>query len=547
MRTILSILLALTLVTTLSSQARGDTVAYAIVIGNNATPIDAASEQLSPLRYADDDAVRYHQLFSRLGTSRLLVVLDKTTQRRYPGLASIAEPPTLETLRQVVATYAASMKADKKRGDKPVLYFAFSGHGARDKSGAAFLAMMDGSLTQDILFDEIIAELPSLYSHLMIDACNAGGVVGVRGGFFDKELEGQTAPVTPSDVLPILESRRIAAFPHVGVILATTLGQEAHEWSEVESGVFTHELLSGLLGPADVNGDLNVEYTEVQAFVAAANRGIKDPRAIPQVIARPPTSNQNVPLISLNALKGTRVLKGEVGSLGHFHIELINGQRYLDAHLVVGSKATVVVPLADAFLRTDTHEVRIPSSKLVAFDALQLSKRKIAARGSIDSAYRTSLFSSEYGRNYYQGYVDSIAALGVSFSERTSAVALPQSTAVVTSGPSSGVVMDTPSPKGNRTAAIAAASVSGVSAIAAITTGVLAFNAKNDYADTELQTRAQDAKQRYERYRTISIVTGVSSIAGGVAAYWLWPETTSTLVPSVAANGDFSVSIGVSW
>ena len=46
--------------------------------------------------------------------------------------------------------------------------------------------------------------------------------------------------------------------------------------------MFTHELLSGMLGAADVNGDLVVEYTEVQAFVAAANRDIKDPRAIPR-------------------------------------------------------------------------------------------------------------------------------------------------------------------------------------------------------------------------------------------------------------------------
>ncbi len=530
MRTILTTLLAVFLLTTLSSEARADTVAYAIVIGNNAIPVDTVSEQLRPLRYADDDAVRYHQLFSRLGTSRLLAVLDKTTQRRYPGLASIAEPPTLETLRQVVASYASSMKADKQRGHKPVLYFAFSGHGARDKNGGAFLAMMDGSLTQDILFDEIIAKLPTKYSHLMIDACNAGGVVGVRGDFFDNEVEGQTAPVTPGDVLPILNSRRIAAFPHVGVILATSLGQEAHEWSEVESGVFTHELLSGLLGPADVNGDLKVEYTEVQAFMAAANRGIKDPRAIPHVIARPPTSNQNVPLLSLPALAGAHVIKGDVGTLGHFHIELINGQRYLDAHLAVGSKVTVIVPLTDAFLRTSTHEVRIPSSKLVAFNDLQFSKRQVSARGSIDSGYRTSLFSSEYSKNYYKGYVDSIGAVGVIFKE-----------------PRSSVLADASRPSENRTAAITAASVSGGSALVAISTAVLALNAKSDYDDTDLQRRALDAKQRYDRYRTVSIAAGVLSLAGGVAAWWLWPESNAKLVPTITAAGDYSVSIGVSW
>jgi len=531
MRRIVSTFLGIAILIAVVSVAQAHTVSYAIVIGNNAVPIDAGSERLRPLHYADDDAVRYHQLFSRLGTSRLLVVLDKTTQRRYPNLASTSELPTLDNLRQVVATYAALMKADKVRGDKPVLYFAYSGHGASNKKGEGFLAMMDGALTQDILFDEVIAKLPTSYSHLMIDACNAGGVVGVRGGFFDNEVEGHSVPVTPNEAAPILESRRIASFPNVGVILATTLGQEAYEWSEVESGVFTHELLSGLLGPADVNGDLKVEYTEVQAFVASANRGMKDPRAMPHVIARPPASNQNVTLISLRALAGTRAIKGALGSLGHFHIELANGQRYLDAHLASGTQATVFVPFADgAFLRTDTREVRIPSSKFVAFSDLRLSERGIGARGSIDTAYRAALFSSEYGRNYYEGYVDSVAAVGVAF---------PQ--------PSSTVQIDSPSRKENKALLISAASVTGVSVIAAITSAVLALKAKSEFDDTGLQRKALGAKRRYDRYRAISIATSFTFVAAGLTTWWLWPDSTTKVLPTASAGGAYSVMLGFSW
>ena len=72
------------------------------------------------------------------------------------------------------------------------------------------------------------------------------------------------------------------------MILATTLGQQAHEWSAIESGVFTHELLSGLLGAADVNADQRIEYTELQAFIAAANR------CGPTICSKPATARPTV-------------------------------------------------------------------------------------------------------------------------------------------------------------------------------------------------------------------------------------------------------------
>jgi len=83
-------------------------------------------------------------------------------------MARIAEPPTLASLRKVVASYAAAMTADRQRGDSPVLYFAFSGHGARDRTGAAFLALLDGPLTQSVLYDEVLARLPTAYSQVKI-------------------------------------------------------------------------------------------------------------------------------------------------------------------------------------------------------------------------------------------------------------------------------------------------------------------------------------------------------------------------------------------
>jgi len=499
--------------------ADGKQVAYAIVIGNNAPPRTGTSEALQPLRYADDDAVRYFQLFSRFADSHLLAVLDTQTQKRYPGLAAYAQPPTLDNLDHLVDGLAAKMRVDRARGDRPVLYFAFSGHGARDEHGEPFLAMLDGALTQKRLYDGVLGKMPTAFTHLIVDACHAGGVVGVRGGgMFGREADTHAAPVAAAEIEPILEATPLARYPNIGVILAATVDQESHEWSAIESGVFTHELISGLLGAADINGDLVVEYTEVQAFVAAANRDIKDPRAIPQVIARPPQANQRVPLVALRELAGTRLVRGDASALGHFRIELENGQRYLDAHVDGKTAIALAVPEATgAFLRTDTQEVSLPVRGAIALARLVLAERDVASRGSIEVAYQTALFASGYGRAYYQGFVDSTGGIGVMFADEGVRPAVHA--------------------RRDKRLAIGAASLAGIAAATSITTGILAYSAHSDFESTTLQREAHDAQVRYDRYLPISIGTGIGALAAGAAAYWLWPKSRVAVVPAPGGVG----------
>lgn len=510
-----------------ASPARASDPAYAIIIGNNAPPGEGAIEDLPPLRYADDDAVRYHQLFSQFATTRLLSTLDEPTQRRYPGLADRAQRPTLENLRRAVADLAPRMAADRERGARPVFYLVFSGHGSRTEAGEAFLALRDGALTEEILFDEVLAELPSAYSHLLIDACHAGGVVGARG-FFDAQIDGRAAPVKPERGADVV-SRRIDDFPHVGFVVATTVGQEAHEWSEIEAGVFSHALLSALLGPADVNGDRRIEYSEVQAFVASATRGMPDPRAVPTVIAEPPRANRNAALVSLADLEHTRTLAGDLGDLGHFFVELENGQRYLDAHLVRGEQATIALPATGrAFLRTASREAEIPHGDS-SLDELRFRDRAVAARGSLDASYRAALFSSAYGSAYYRGFVDSVGAVGVRFDT-------PRAVRGEVEGAR---------PSGQRRWAIGVASAAGVSGIASITSGVIAYRAKRDFDGTDLQRPAREARRRYHRSLAVAGITGTLAVAGGLAAWWLWPDSGAKVAPTASGRGDYGLSLEI--
>ena len=506
----------------------GRDIRYAIVIGNNAPPTSGTSERLQPLRYADDDAARYYQLFSRLGEAHLLAVLDAQTQRRYVGLAARALPPTAQNLRDVVAELAWKMGNDRARGDRPILYFAFSGHGARDANGDAFLALQDAPLTQRALYEDVLGKLPAVFVHVIVDACNAGGVVGVRGGgFFAREKQATATAVTADDMRPILDATPLARYPHVGVIIATTLGQEAHEWSEIEGGVFTHELLSALTGAADVNGDRSVEYSEVQAFVASANRDIKDPRAIPQVIAQPPASNRSAVLVAISALSHVRLVTGDPSKLGRFYIELANGERFLDAHLSTPSVTLALPAESAAYLRATHGEAWLPVRPHIALSELQITPSAVASRGSIDAEYRDALFASAYGRSYYQGYVDSVGALGVQFGT----VAVHRDAA----------------PRGpSKATALLAATGAGLGLTGAIVFGVLAGQDKHDYESTMLQREAQDARGRFERDVGLSIGCGALAVAGAVLSFYLWPRGGARITAS--ASGDsYSLGVGVSF
>ena len=163
------LLVAIAIIAATFAHADARDVTYAIVIGNNAPPT-GGDQQLRPLRYADDDAVRYYQLFARFADTRLLAVLDDATQKRHVGVAAHALPPTTANLQDVVRMFAARMADDRRRGDRPILYFAFSGHGARDRNSEAYLALLDGALTQRALYEDVLAPMPAVLVHVIVDA-----------------------------------------------------------------------------------------------------------------------------------------------------------------------------------------------------------------------------------------------------------------------------------------------------------------------------------------------------------------------------------------
>ncbi len=329
------------------------TVAYAIDIGVNTPPV---GHDLAPLRFADDDAVRMQRFFGRFARTYLLSVLDDETQRRFPDEAAQSRAPSLAELRRVVSDIAKRMNADLERGDIPVLYFSYSGHGSADAQGHYVLALGPDLLDRQVLYSEVVARTPARFHHLMIDACHAEAIAGARG-MFDNAKTGTLAAVTAEEQRS-LEDRE-QRFASVGTLLAASRDEQAHEWSRIQSGLFTHELLSAFSGAADANHDGHVDYAEVRAFMAAANRMVKDPRATPSIRINAPALDHSASLVEQAALAHTGFLFGTPGKLGHFYVEAANGERLLDAHFDAPSEAEISLPAGETlFLRTADQEAR---------------------------------------------------------------------------------------------------------------------------------------------------------------------------------------------
>ena len=164
-----------------------------------------------------------------------------------------------------------------RRGVPTVVYFVYAGHG-NVENGRGYLALEDARLFGADLEQLIVDRVGGAETHFIVDACYSVFLAMSRGpGGERREAHGFSA------------LGGLAARPGVGLLLSTSSARESHEWSEFQAGVFSHEVRSGLLGAADANGDGQVSYREIAAFVERANAPIPNERFRPDVYAKEPT------------------------------------------------------------------------------------------------------------------------------------------------------------------------------------------------------------------------------------------------------------------
>jgi hypothetical protein len=365
-------------------------LSIAVVVGSNHSP----SSSLQDLRYGDDDAVQNARTFSLLGAETVLLVTPDAETRDLFPMTKPQGPATRVALRAAFDGVKAKLAAAHAAGRPTELYFLFAGHGDM-AAGRPFLQLDDGRLWREDLA-ELLRGAGADESHVLVDACYAASFVSDRGP--GGEREG----------LPPGFSRARALWPaRTGFLTARSSGGQTHEWAEYQSGVFSHELRSGLMGAADVNVDGKVTYREIAAFVRRANEAIPNHRYRPEVSTTPPGGDLDATLAWLPS--GPIVLEMDVSSAGRAFVETETGIRLVDMHAAPGLAVQLRLPtdLGSLFVEQETtpnvpsslREFRLPPhAGHVRMSALASETPHVAARGAGHEAF-LHLFALPFDAN----------------------------------------------------------------------------------------------------------------------------------------------------
>ena len=298
---------------------------FALIIGSNQS-VDA---NLTPLHYADDDAARYLDLFRLLGArTYLLSRLDENTKRLHPQAAAEATDPKKASYDTAVAQLVADVTQASQRGVETTVYFVYAGHG-NVENGQGYITLEDMRLTGNDLA-ATFKQVPATRIHVIADACASYFLAYGRGP------GGERRPLDEFGIASALTNDS-----RIGLLLSTSSARESHEWDAFQAGVFSHEIRSGLYGAADADGDGQVSYHEIAAFVARANSAIPNERFRPDLHARAPRGGDL--LLDLRRANGRRIdIDGK--HAGHYYLEDARGVRIADIHNAPDQNLSILRP-----------------------------------------------------------------------------------------------------------------------------------------------------------------------------------------------------------
>ncbi|MBI4821522.1 MAG: hypothetical protein HY791_35000 [Deltaproteobacteria bacterium] len=363
---------------------------YALIVTNNRSlELDRPD-----LQYADDDGAAYAELYAQMfGPDRvtLLTTFDRESARLHESWAARARPPTLLELDRAIEVLSATVTA--ARGEVDV-HLVFAGHGDLDR-GQGFLELEDGRLTARALEERAIGRIRARRIHLILDSCNSYFMINPRrpGG------ERWRTDAKPQSLLD--------RHPNVGVVLSTSAEAVTYEWSEIQSGVFSYEVRSGLRGAADADEDGLVTYSELSAFITRANAPLRNDLYRPKVFAYPPKSGREV-LMSLRGV--TRRLEIPATDARRLTIRDQRGVRVADVHNEKGTKVVLALPTTNEPLvltervagpeRPKEIVRELPDRQTLRLEDAPESSLVIAERG--EAPLFQSLFSEPFGRESFR-------------------------------------------------------------------------------------------------------------------------------------------------
>jgi hypothetical protein len=509
------ILLAIGAGLLISAPARAsETAAFALIIGVNR----GADRELPPLRYADDDAARYQELFRLLGMrTELLARIDQNTRRLHAQAAAEAVPPRAAELERAVTRLAREIQRAKKRGIRTAFYLVFAGHG-NVKRGDAYILLEDDRLNGKRLAD-LAARVGAHQTHLIIDACHSGLLAQSRGpGGKRRALTGFS------------RMGALMADQRIGLLLSTSSGRESHEWEAFQAGVFSHEVRSGLYGAADADRDGFVSYREIAAFVERANAAIPNERFRPDVYARAGSGSRNL-LDVRRALERRIEVRAERGA--HYVLESGLGVRLADFHPTADHEMRIARPASGRLylkrVGPPAREFEIPTgSEVVRLAELDAAAPRVAMRGAAHESFNL-LFSAPFDESVVRGY-------------RFRPLAVQDPTA------------DDPERPHEAAWRRPATTIAFGLGAAALTTGaLLTLSAYTLHSDEQAGLSQKSIAEQNQRVRDRQVASYVAFGVGGAAltagfALLLWPDGEAAPAFSASAGTDrLGMSYGFSY
>ena len=183
------------------------------------------------LRYAVSDAEQFVEVLQEMGG------LD-------PADVLLLRDPDLTAFEKGLADLGRRVKAASRRGDRLEVLLYYSGHA--DEEG---LLLAGDHLGYQQLLDSLKTANATVRI-AVLDACNSGSITRIKGG----------KPKPPFLVDESFDMRGYA------FLTSSSADEAAQESDLIEASFFTHYLISGMRGAADVTGDGRVTLHEAYQF-----------------------------------------------------------------------------------------------------------------------------------------------------------------------------------------------------------------------------------------------------------------------------------------
>ena len=379
--------------------AAADTERYALIVTNNRS----LSLGRPDLHFADDDGARYARLFGQLfghGNVVLLTEFDAASAQLFADLPArtTARAPTRANLMSAVSRLAQRVARAKQSGAAVEIHLVFAGHGDVER-GQGFIELGDSRLMAADLDTHVIRPLQRADRlHLILDSCNSYFMLNPR------KPGGRRWATSTATTQTLLEK-----YDNVGALISTSAEAVTYEWSEIQSGIFSHEVRSGMRGAADVDADGTITYDELRAFVEVANLSIVNDLYRPKMLANAPAGDNTF----LRLPKSSSMLRLSAAPT-HRRLTLrdATGVRIIDTHVAAGSGLSVLLPKAtsiDVEHRTTAPDGRAVSNVLhvpavqataaVSLGDLPAAAQTTQARGQ--SPLFAALFATPFGPAAY--------------------------------------------------------------------------------------------------------------------------------------------------